>query len=323
MAGVNVILSTAPSTSADAPRGTKLGQRIQVADGRVFEARPSPVTSGRMRYVEVTGNTSAVAVVLAAADLSTASGWTLSNGGNTLTRDTNGAASAVWYSLVSGTWVGQTIFVHGTTTAADGLWLVEDAGGSSAPVILSRPAGWRSFAALPRFVSYSVGGAYVLYALLEVPGAAVGDSGGLPYTRADYFADVNAHAIAPSSVSPVSALGGGIARIPQVLEVALTSGGSSGTADDVSFSVPYACKVLHAWADITTVASGATVQVQAAAGGGGTKLCSAIAAAVAGRNLEDNTVDVPGARAMSATTYYVRRSDRSVVGSLYLLVTRT
>lgn len=322
MPQVNVILGSAPSTSADAPQGVKLGQRIQVADGRVFEARPSPVTAGRMRYVEVTGNTSALAVQYAAADLGSASGWTLSDSNNRLTRNSNGAASALWYVLLSGSWVGQVIFVH-TSTAADGLWLVEDAGSDSTPIILTRPSQWRSFAALPRFVSFNLG-SYVLYALVELPGAAVGASGGLPYIRADYFADANAHAIAPSSVSPVSALGGVIARIPQVLEVALSSGGSTGTADDVSFTVPYACKVLRAWADVTTPgASGATLQVQAAAGGGGTKLCSAIHAEVAGRNLEDNSVDVPGSRSLSAGTYYVRRADRSTVGTLYVMVTRT
>ncbi len=107
-----------------------------------------------------------------------------------------------------------------------------------------------------------------------------------------------------------------------VIYKALATGGTSGTADDVTIyavnTLPYKIRILSAEAHISTAVALSTLNVRSAAAGGGTLAAGPIdsgstgIAAATGPNA--TVVLTPGA----LVGLFVRRSDRSVVGEIVI-----
>ena len=100
---------------------------------------------------------------------------------------------------------------------------------------------------------------------------------------------------------------------------------AAGVADDVNIivspTVPYNYSIKDAWAQISTAIGGSTITVRNAAGGGGSALSDALSSAATGT--VRNTAQTGPAAAAAGSTLYLRRSDRGVAGSVYLILCRT
>lgn len=123
-------------------------------------------------------------------------------------------------------------------------------------------------------------------------------------------------ALTPSEMA-VETLGAGI---PFVIRIPMTAG-AAGTADDVvGPQAPADLLIVDRWVDVTTAIGGSSVRARTAAGGVGASLTGIISSASVGEGLRANT----GLASTQVTldegdTVYVRRSDRGVAGTLYLL----
>ncbi len=99
---------------------------------------------------------------------------------------------------------------------------------------------------------------------------------------------------------------------------------AAGTADDVTGpAAPVDCVILDRWADFTTAIGASTVRVRTEAGGGGNALSGAISSAAASEGVRANAASVSAQATLSADdVWYVRRTDRGVAGTVYLLCAR-
>jgi len=115
---------------------------------------------------------------------------------------------------------------------------------------------------------------------------------------------------------------------PISIRKAMVSGGTSGTADDVTIyavnNLPYAIRILDAHAVISTAVVGSSLTVRSAAAGAGTQaaVVSSASAGVARASAlgasNTSVVLTPG----SSVGLFVRRSDRSVVGEVVITARR-
>jgi hypothetical protein len=109
----------------------------------------------------------------------------------------------------------------------------------------------------------------------------------------------------------------------ELVRVPLASGGSSGTADDVTVyalnKLPAAkMRILEVYAVISTAVGASTMQVRTQAAGAGT-LCAQVSSATAGHAVQDNTVTASQVITNGASVgLFIRRSDRSVVGEMFI-----
>lgn len=132
--------------------------------------------------------------------------------------------------------------------------------------------------------------------------------------------DLRDASIAPSHLA---AEGGG-AGAAFVLSVTFEAA-AAGSADDVTGGVaPVACRILDRWADIDTNIGGSTLRVRNATGGGGDALSGSISSAAQcnGQRASSSTF-ADEAQLAEGETWYVRRSDRGVAGTVYMLCVRT
>ena len=112
--------------------------------------------------------------------------------------------------------------------------------------------------------------------------------------------------------------------VPFVMRIAMTAG-TPGTADDVAGpAAPFACRILDRWVDVSTPVLGSSLRVRDTAGGSGTALSGAITTNAIGEGLRANAGSISGASTLaSGQIPQVRRSDRGVAGTVYLLCERT
>lgn len=107
-----------------------------------------------------------------------------------------------------------------------------------------------------------------------------------------------------------------------VLRKAYTSGGSSGTPDDVTIfaaTCPMGLRVVDAFTVVTTAVGASTLSVRTATAGGGTLLVAALSSGAAGLARSAGTSPTATSLVASGGSIYIRRSDRSVVGELFLV----
>lgn len=123
------------------------------------------------------------------------------------------------------------------------------------------------------------------------------------------------------SAQPVAA----DATATQEIEVRKTlTAGVAGTPDDVTVyalnALPYKCRVIDAYAIISTAIGASTLQIRSQAAGAGT-LCAEISSAALGKAEWDSTVTAtqvltPG----SSVGLFIRRSDRGVAGEVVVVL---
>jgi len=115
----------------------------------------------------------------------------------------------------------------------------------------------------------------------------------------------------------------GVAGVPVFFRFPIPSGGAPGAADDyqLNFATGFADTwyIVDSWIATTTAAALSSAQVRSAPGGGGTQYAE-LATAATGVNR--NTYSVMTNNVNSATALYLRRDDRSVVGTLVLAMMR-
>lgn len=110
--------------------------------------------------------------------------------------------------------------------------------------------------------------------------------------------------------------------VPFVIRIPLTAG-TPGTADDVAgAAAPVACRVLDRWADITTAVVSSTLRVRDAAGGVGDTLSGQIESGTQGEGRRAASLFAGQTTLAAGEIPYVRRSDRGVAGTVYLLCER-
>jgi len=111
--------------------------------------------------------------------------------------------------------------------------------------------------------------------------------------------------------------------VPFTLYVNCPSGGAAGTADDVvvfSANAPFPFRILDRKLYVSTAVAAATAQLRSATAGGGSTLSSAMSVASTGLVLDASTTTNTVA---AGGTLVLRRSDRSMVGELFLTCIRT
>lgn len=118
--------------------------------------------------------------------------------------------------------------------------------------------------------------------------------------------------------------------VPFVVHVTAASGGTAGTADDVTIwnaNAPFALRILDAQFRVSTAVGGSSAALRTASGGGGSVVLPDPAAATqtfstaAAGVLED--LATATATVAANGSLFLRRSDRSVVGELTLTCIRT
>jgi len=111
--------------------------------------------------------------------------------------------------------------------------------------------------------------------------------------------------------------------VPQVLRFVLATGGSAGTADDVTLytaAAPFAMRIVDAWMLVVQDGSGDTVQIRTEAADAGTALTAVITCTVAGLNRMAGATPTVTTTIAKNASLFARRADRSVTGELFLLV---
>jgi len=108
-----------------------------------------------------------------------------------------------------------------------------------------------------------------------------------------------------------------------VLRIALTAG-TPGTADDVAGpAAPFDLRILDRWADIETAIGGSTLRVRDDVGGGGDALSGVLSSASTTDSVRANSsTGAEQSTLDEGEIPYVRRSDRGVAGTVYLLCER-
>jgi hypothetical protein len=131
--------------------------------------------------------------------------------------------------------------------------------------------------------------------------------------------DLRDAAIQPSHLAASS---NGVAAV-FVLRVPMTAG-TPGTADDVTGpAAPVDLRILDRWVDVTTAIGGSSVRFRDTAGGSGDALSGTLSSAAV-----DEGVRATGGTGSAQSTLaagdivYVRRTDRGVAGTAYLLCER-
>lgn len=135
------------------------------------------------------------------------------------------------------------------------------------------------------------------------------------------FVDID---LRDAAVSPANLAAEDLGAAPVfVLRVVLTAG-TPGTADDVAGpAAPAALRIIDRWVNVETAIGGSSLRFRTAAGGVGSALSGIVSTASVGDGIRAST-------GLSATTEtlvagaipYVRRSDRGVAGTAYLLCVR-
>lgn len=132
--------------------------------------------------------------------------------------------------------------------------------------------------------------------------------------------DVDEASIAPTHLTAED----GGAGATFVMHVTFESA-AAGTADDVTGGVaPVACRILDRWADIDANIGASTLRVRNATGGGGDALSGSISsAALCNGQRASSSTFADESQLAEGETWYVRRSDRGVAGTVYMLCVRT
>lgn len=123
--------------------------------------------------------------------------------------------------------------------------------------------------------------------------------------------------VAPANLAAES----GSLAVPFVIPVTFTAG-TPGTADDVTGpNAPFALRILDRWADVNTAIALAQLRVRDTPGGVGTTLSGTMS----GANVQDGVRATNGADSdtlAAGAPFYIRRSDRGVAGTVYLMCVR-
>jgi hypothetical protein len=120
------------------------------------------------------------------------------------------------------------------------------------------------------------------------------------------------------SIAPTEPFSLGISGVNWWAQFAIPSGGAAGTADDYQLvlanALPHRNYVVDSFFKVTTAAGGSTAEIRSESGGGGVQYTlMATAATGVNRNTSQENYE-----ADIVTPLYLRRSDRSVVGTLYV-----
>lgn len=287
-------------------------------DGKHYTAVKSSTGLAWVQQASGSGGSTATTAQVRAVIESVIS-FDLSTDHDTLTANSNGALGTL---LVLGYTmpVGSKAFVR-VDGVADGLWTVAVEGDAGTEAVLTRDTDYLTAASLPVSVvavSPLSGHSSKAFLLAGTPGTP-GDAA-LPYYPADDAAHDLAAAIQPSQIAVAGATEGAV-RIAQLLTYTLPAL-APGTADDVTCVVPDSdFHIAAAWCDITAAVAGTYVQARTAANGAGTVLSAHIPTADTGRQVEETSGGPSvGSRVLAAlSTFYVRRPDRAVGGTFYLL----
>lgn len=127
--------------------------------------------------------------------------------------------------------------------------------------------------------------------------------------------------VALAGTSPLTAIG-----IPVVMRFACAASGATGTADDVtlfSSAAPFKMRILDAVMYTSTAGAGGTTAIlytQAAAAG--TQLSAAMSTAAAGVSRPAGTTPTATSTIAAAGSMFLRRTDRSHVGTLVITAVR-
>jgi len=118
--------------------------------------------------------------------------------------------------------------------------------------------------------------------------------------------------------------------VPFMVYISCASGGSAGTADDVTIwnaAAPFALRILDAQLRVSTAVGGSSAALRTASGGGGSVVLPDPGSATQTFSTATTGVleDLATATATVASggSLFLRRSDRSVVGELMLTCIRT
>lgn len=162
-------------------------------------------------------------------------------------------------------------------------------------------------------------------------GAVVGVAA--TYSRADHVHPIAAGGVgtielASASVTPLKLSvvdAGGIGSLFCLRKV-LTSGGDTGTADDVSIytaNAPWKFRVVDAFLITSTAAAGSsTAALRTATGGAGTLLTGAMATDANGLSRPTGTTPTATATIAAAGSLALRRGDRAHAGELFVFGVR-
>jgi hypothetical protein len=149
-------------------------------------------------------------------------------------------------------------------------------------------------------------------------------SGATPRVRVTEIAESNAIGGAIGALTGGTAGGLGSTF---TIHVPLASGGTSGTADAVNClaslpggALPFQVRVVDVIASVSTAVAGSNVQLHnTASGGGSTTYSTALSSAATGKVRDASTTM---ALIPAGGTLFARRSDRSVVGELAVVLAR-
>lgn len=104
-------------------------------------------------------------------------------------------------------------------------------------------------------------------------------------------------------------------RVPIVAAV-------GGTADDVTFTVPFACRIVSSKMVVLTTASASNVTLRTAAAGAGSVASGTLSTAAAGPVNQGGTAFTATQTFAAGATVYARRSDNTVAGELFVTLER-
>lgn len=291
---------------------TRIGQIAQTADGAVYESvRDGATLAWRLVSPGLTvGNVRGVvqAETLAA---------TLTDGGNTLTANANGAFNAQSYGGIA-TWAAndRLILAGQSTGTQNGVWFLADVGAAGSPWVLTRALDARTAQNLSRTRVFFVEDGDAAGELWA--NATEGATDPVPGTDNLVFARVSS--MTPQTVSAAVVMGGD----SFVVRVTVNAPGA-GAQDVIIFGAspnenPLRFELVFTNANIQTAGgAGTSAQVRDAAGGAGNALSGPVSTAAVGKVAEGAGGGVVANTAVAVNgSLYLRLSDGTVVGTFYL-----
>lgn len=150
------------------------------------------------------------------------------------------------------------------------------------------------------------------------------------YSRANHVHGIGAGEVGTAELADDSVTAAKVAVLDAdgagalvVFRVALTSGGATGAADDVTIfdaNSPFAMRIIDSFAIISgTGTGGSSAALRSASGGGGTLLSGSFSTAAAGIARAAGTTPTTTTSLAAGSSLYLRRSDRPAEGELFIL----